>query len=159
MSSHRGARPLLVALLVALAVIPPIAFVAALPWLKQQPDALVFLFAGIASTLTVVASFLLAILQDRKLDEWNRSNARFSSQWGWTAGASLVALLLALPPFRDLIVSLAASWAQTPIPDQKLVLLTFTFGFMAVVVSQLVCTAVLSIGWAFWKSRSALEPS
>lgn len=159
MSSHRRARPFLLALLVGLAVVPPLSFVAALPWLKQQPDELVFLFAGIASTLTVVASFLLAILQDRTLDEWNRSNARFSSQWGWTAGASLVALLLALPPFRDLIVSLAASWAQAPDPDQKLVLLTFTFGFMAVVVAQLVCTAVLSVGWAFWKSRSAREPA
>ena len=159
MSSHRRARPFLLALLVGLAVVPPFSFVAALPWLKQQPDELVFLFAGIASTLTVVASFLLAILQDRTLDEWNRSNARFSSQWGWTAGASLVALLLALPPFRDLIVSLAARWAQEPDPDQKLVLLTFTFGFMAVVVAQLVCTAVLSVGWAFWKSRSAREPA
>jgi hypothetical protein len=159
MSSHRRARPRLFALVVALCLVPPISILASLPWLKQQPDDLVFLFTGIAATLTVAASFLLAILQDRKLDEWNRSNARFSSQWGWTAGASLVALLLALPPIRDLIVSLAASWAQAPNPDQKLVILTFTFGFMAVVVAQLLCTAVLSIGWTLWKSRPTREAS
>ncbi len=159
MSSHRRARPLFFALLAALMVVPPIAVFVSSPWLKQQPDGLVFLLTGIAATLTVVASLALAVLHDRKIDEWQRSNARFSSQWGWTAGASLVALLLALPPFRDWIVSLVANWAEAPNPDQRLVLVTFTFGFMAVVVAQLVCTALLSIGWAFWKSRSAREPS
>lgn len=159
MSSPRRSRPRLFALLAALCAVPPISFFVSLPWLNQQPDALVFLLTGITVTVVIAASFWLAILHDRKLDEWNRSNARFSSQWGWTAGGSLVALLLALPPFRDLIVHWAAIWGGAPNPDQKLVLVTFTFGFMAVVIAQLVCTALLSIGWAFWKSRSAREPA
>jgi hypothetical protein len=159
MPSHRRPRPLLLALLVALMVVPPVSIVASLPWLRQQADETVFLFTGIASALTVIASLLLAMLQDRHIDEWQRANVRFSSQWGWTAGASLVALLLALPPFRDWIVSVVASVAQAPNADQKLVVLTFTFGFMTVIVAQIVCIAALSLAWTFWKSRAAREPS
>ena len=159
MSSHGTSKMPLRALLLVLMLVPPISFVAALPWLKQQPDGLVYLVTGITSALTVAASFLLAVLYDRKLDEWQRSNARFSSQWGWTAGACLVALLLALPPVHDLIVSGAAIWGGEPNPDRRLVVTTFAFGFMAVVAAQGVCTVLLSIGWVMWKSRAARDPS
>jgi hypothetical protein len=159
MSSHRQSRLPVRALLMALMVVPPISILAAIPWLKQQPDGMVFLLSGVAAALTVVASFLFAILHDRRLDEWERSNARFSSQWGWTAGAGLVALLLALPAFRDWVVSLAADLADAANPDHKLVVLAFTFGFGGVVFAQGVCTALFSIGWAFWKSRATHEPS
>lgn len=159
MPSHRQPRPRLISLLVALGVVPPIVFVGSLLWLKQLPDSLVFAFTGITATLVIVASFALAILQDRRLDEWNRSNSRFSSQWGWTAGASLVALLLAFPPIHELIMHWATTWGGAPNPDRRLVLVTFTFGFLTVVIAQLVCTALLSIGWAFWKSRAARDPA
>jgi hypothetical protein len=159
MSSHSKSRLPLRALLVALMIVPPIAVFVAIPWLKQQPNNVVFLLSGLAAALTIVASFVLALLHDRKIDEWQRSNAGFSSQWGWTAGASLVALFLALPPFRDWIVSLAANVADVPNPDQKLVVLAFTFGFGAVVVAQGLCTALISVGWALWMSRAARDPS
>lgn len=159
MSSHSRSRLPLRAALVALMVVPPISILSAIPWLKQQPDGLVFLLSGIAATVTVIASFVFAILHDRRLDEWQRSNARFSSQWGWATGAGLVALLLALPPFRDLIVSWIASLAQTPDPDQKLVVLAFVSGFAAVVLAQTLCTMLLAVGWALWKSRAPREPS
>jgi hypothetical protein len=140
-------------------VVPPITILAAIPWLKQQSDGLAFLTTGIAATLTIVSSFALAILHDRQTDEWHRSNARFSSQWGWTAGSALIALLLALPPIRDLIVSGAELWGGEPHPDHRLVVVTFTFGFMAVVAAQGLCTLLLSVGWAYWKSRSARDPT
>ena len=141
------------ALLFGLMIIPPVCVVATMPWLAQQPDTVVFLITGVAAAVTVVASFILAILQDRGIDEWNRSNSRFSSQWGWTAGASLVALLLALPPFRDVIVAWVSAWTKVADPDPTLVILTFTFGFMATVFAQLICTALLSVAWTAWKSR------
>jgi hypothetical protein len=159
MSPHRPSRPPVRALLVALMVLPPFFILVSLSWLKHLPEALVFLLTGIAATLTVVASFALSILHDRRIDEWSRSNARFASQWGWTAGASLVALLLALPPFRDLIVAWAAGLVRVPSPNQALVLVSFTFGFMTVVFTQLVCVALLATAWAFWKSRPARELS
>jgi len=155
MTTRRKAGPPLVLLLVIM-IGAPAAFLSAIPWLKQQPDGLVFLLAGIASAIAIATSFAFAILHDRQLDEWQRSNARFSSQWGWAAGSGLVALLLALPPFRDFIVSWTTSLAEAP---QKLVILAFTFGFGAVVIAQTVCTALLSIGWAFWKSRPARDAS
>ncbi|MBA4000081.1 MAG: hypothetical protein C0461_05745 [Brevundimonas sp.] len=140
-------------------VVPPIAIAVAIPWLRQQSDGLVFLLTGIAATLTVLSSIALAVLNDRQIDEWQRSNARFSSQWGWTVGAGLVALLLVVPPVRDLIVAGAAVWGGVPNPDARLVVTTFTFGFMAVVIAQAVCTFLLSLGWHFWMSRTAREPS
>jgi len=153
MSTQRQSRLPLRPLLLAVMVVPPLSVLVSISWLKQQPDGLVFLLTGIAATLTVLASLWLAVLHDRTLDEWQRSNARFSSQWGWTVGAALVSLLLALPPFRDWVVSLVANIADTPNADQKVVLLAFTFGFMAVVVMQMLCTILLASGWAFWKSR------
>lgn len=101
-------------------VLPPLSFLVALPWLKQQPDELVFLFTGIAATLTIAGSFALSILHDRQIDEWQRSAARFSSQWGLAVGGGLVALLLVLPPIHDLIVSGAAIWGGEPNPDRQL---------------------------------------
>jgi hypothetical protein len=157
MSSHRRVPSFLSALFLALCIIPPIAFVAAIPWLKQQPDHVVFVVTGIASTLTVMASIGLSVLSDRRMDEWQRTNARFSSQWGWTAGAALVALLLALPPVHDLIVSLAANMA--PNPDRGMVLIVFTAGFIAVVMAQVLCTVLMSIGWTMWKSRPTPDAS
>lgn len=148
-----------VQVLAVVMVLPPIAIVAAIPWLRQQPDGLVFLLTGIGAMLTVLASLALTILNDRQIDEWQRSNARFSSQWGWTVGAGIVALLLAVPPFRDLIVSGAEIWGGIPNPDSRLVIMTFTVGFMAVVVTQALCTMLLSLGWHMWMSRDARDPS
>lgn len=159
MSTRRQSRFPLRTLLLVLMVLPPIAIFAGIPWLKQQPDSLVFLLSGIAAILTVVASFGVAILTDRQIDEWQRSAARFSGQWGWTIGAGLVALLLSFPPFRDLIVATVADWADVANPDQKLVVLAFAFGFGGVVIAQGLSTMLLSVGWALWMSRSPREPS
>ncbi len=155
---RRSGLPLRAALLAAMAL-PPLSVVALLSWLKTLPPAVVFLLTGIAAVITIAASFVLAILHDRQMDEWTRSNARFSGQWGWTAGGCLVALCLALQPFRDLIVASVANWVHIRSPDQTLVLVTFTFGFMTVVITQLVCMALLSVAWSVWKSRPAREPS
>ena len=137
------------------AIAAPIVFVASLPWLQNQPDALVYLCTGIAATITVVSSFVVAIYEHRKLDEWHRAAAGFSNQWGWIAGSGLVALLLSLPPFHRLVMSVAGAVAGVADPDRTLVLIAFTLGFMAVVVAQMACTVVLSIVWRARKSRAA----
>ena len=48
----------------------PVSFLAGIPWLKQQPDSVVYLLAGVAATGTVVSSFMLAIKEDQICDEW-----------------------------------------------------------------------------------------
>ncbi|EGF92750.1 hypothetical protein ABI_11870 [Asticcacaulis biprosthecium C19] len=45
----------------------------------------------------------------------------------------------------------------SPDPDPKVVRLTFTFGFMTVVVSQLIYTLFLSVFWTMWMSRAPRE--
>ncbi len=146
-------------LLLAVMILAPLSVLMSIPWLKQQSDETVFLFSGIAASVTVLAGVFSAILHDRTLDEWERSNARFSSQWGWTIGAAVIALLLALPPVRDAIVFITADVADIADPSSKLVILAFTFGFGAVVLAQGVCTMLLAIGWAHWKSRAPRKPS
>lgn len=132
----------------------PISFLVGIPWLKQQPDSVVYLLAGTAATGTIVSSFLLAIGEDQKCDEWHRSAARFSNQWGWLAGAGGIAILLSVPQFQDAIVEIAGSLANGVEPDRKIALMAFTAGFMSVVFAQALCTLVLSAGWRYWMSRS-----
>lgn len=154
MSSPDRSRSPILPFLVVTMLAPPVAVAAAFPWLKGQPQGLALLLTGIAATLTVLSSIAIAVLHDRTMDEWHRTNARFASQWGWTVGAGLFALLLNLPPVQGLIVSGAAIWGGTPNPDVRLVLTTFTFGFIALVIAQVFCTALLSLGWHLWMSRA-----
>lgn len=157
MSSRHQSRPRLYLFLLALCLVPGLSVVASIPWLKEQPDELVFLLSGIAATVTILASLLLAILHDRSMGEWERSNSRFSTHWGDAAGTSVVALLLSVPVFREWVVATVAAFAGTPDIDQKPVILAFVGGFMALVLTRIIFVAAFSIGWTFWKSRPARE--
>jgi len=145
--------------LLALMIFPPIGFFSSLQWLKQQPDSMVFWVAGISSVTTVLASFGLSLLHDKSMDEWTRTNARFSSQWGWTAGASLIAILLAFPTFRELITSFIQSVVSAEAGTDALIVTSFTFGFIALVLAQILCGGILSVLWSFWMSRPARDHS
>ena len=151
MTPERQTTPPIRALLLALMIVPPIAIFGSIPWLRDQPDELVFLLGGVAAVVTVVSSFALGIMHDRKLDEWQRTGTRFASQWGWVTGASLIALLIALPPVREMVVSLILSLDRTP--GRDIIWLAFVFGFMAVVMTQALSTALLSVVWFSWMSR------
>jgi hypothetical protein len=157
MSSHSRARPVLYMWLLVLCVITVLGFVVALPWLRQQADSLVFVFTGVAATIVIMASLLFDIINDRKLGEWERSNSRFSTRWGWAVGSSLVALLLAFPPVHNVIVHWAGVWGDVADPDRRLVLVTFTFGFATMAIVQTLCMVLISVGWTFWKSRPGQE--
>jgi len=159
MSLHRQSRPRLYALLVALCVVPGLLVLAAFPWLRQQPFDVVLLVTGIAGILSILASLALAIVHDRSMGEWEKSNARFSGHWGDATGTALVALFLTVPPGREWIVSVVAGWARVPRPDTKLVFFAFALGFGALVIARVVCMAVVSIGWTLWKSRPVRDPS
>lgn len=132
----------------------PIAFVLSIPWLKQQSDLVVYICTGIAAAGTILASMLLAIRKDQNMDEWHRSAARFSSQWGWLAGAGVVPMLLVFPPLQNLIISISGMLGDVSAPDKQLVLMAFLLGFMCLVLAQMLCTVLLSAGWRFWMSRS-----
>lgn len=138
----------------ALAILAPVTFLLAIPWLKvQDSDALIYLFAGLAATTTVVASFVLAIMEDRKMDEWHRSAARFSNQWGWLAGGGLIALLMALPPVQNLILWFAQQVTKTDEIKREGAILIFASGFMAVMLAQVICVTLLTVIWRARMSR------
>lgn len=140
--------PMIVLLLVLAGT--AIATAVAFPWLLQQPGEMRILLLGIAVTLMIVTSFAFYVLSDRQRDEWNRSAARFSSQWGYMAGSGLVLLLM----------SPLSHWAGSLAPDgdQAFVRIGFGLGFLAVLIAQVVCVALLRVGWNFWMSRSARRP-
>jgi hypothetical protein len=140
--------PVLVALLAVAGT--AIAFATAFPWLLQQPREVIAQGSWIGVALIVVESLVLFILVDRGTDEWHRSAARFSSQWGHIAGLGLVLLLLA--PLSQWI----GSWA--PDGERRFVQIGFTLGFLVVMIAQVVCVALMRVGWTFWMSRSTREP-
>jgi hypothetical protein len=150
--SSRSKSPLTFPMIVLLLVLAgtAIATAAAFPWLLQQPREMLVPLLGIAVTLIVVASFTFSVLSDRQTDEWNRSAARFSSQWGYMAGL-ILALLLIFP---------LSNWIASLVPDgyQAFVRLGFGFSFLAVLIAQVVCVALLRVGWTLWKSRSPRGP-
>lgn len=139
--------------LAAAAIIAPISFLVSMPWLKGQSDMVVYAAAGAAAFIVIAASMMLAILKDGEMDEWHRSAGRFASQWGWITGGSVIALLLAVPPVQDLIVHTASTFAGDGAFDRSAVLLTFTLGFMAVMVAQSISTVVLNLIWRARMSR------
>ncbi|MFT4091043.1 MAG: hypothetical protein QM645_09950 [Asticcacaulis sp.] len=157
MSSHAQSRPRLYTFLLALCIVPGLMVVASIPWLKTQAHDLVFLLTGIAAAVTILASLALAILHDRSMGEWERSNSRFSVFWGDAIGTSLVGLLLAVPVFRDWVVSIVAAFSGTANIDAQSVILAFVGGFITVVMARVLCMAVISMGWTAWKSRPARE--
>ncbi|MEM1144086.1 MAG: hypothetical protein AAGI88_16020 [Pseudomonadota bacterium] len=133
----------------------PVSFLISLPWLKEQPQAVVHLFGGIAATGTVVSSFILAVLKDQNLDEWHRGAARFSNQWGWLAGGGLVAILQGIPAFRHLVSSTTSSIAENAGASDQQILFAFLLGFMVVILAQMLCIVLLNHGWRVWMSREA----
>ena len=95
------------------------------------------------------------MLKDKDLDEWQRGAARFSNQWGWLAGSSLVAILQSFPAFRHLVIDAASGMAAGAGSSDQQIVFAFALGFVAVVLAQMLCILLLNQGWRFWMSREA----
>lgn len=134
----------------AIAILLPVSFIIALPWIKTMPNSAASMLAGIASIGTVVSAMLLAILKDGDMDEWNRAAARFASNWGWPAGGAIIVGLISLPPVREGIVALNRVISPGDAPDDTNIMLGFVMGFMALMLAQVICTLAFN---AFWRAR------
>ena len=148
----RSRSPLTFSMIVTLLVLAgtAIGMAAGFPWLLQQPREMIVPVSAGAMILVFGACFTLAVLTDRRTDEWHRSAARFSSQWGHGAGLCL-AMLLMFP-----LSAWIESWAPGRYRD--FVQLGFMFAFMGVMIAQVACVALLHLAWTLWKSRSARGP-
>jgi len=140
-------------ILIALMVIAPVTFLSAIPWLRDGPEWITFLAAGMASFTLIAAAMAFAIIKDRQVDEWTRTGARFSGHWGMVVGGAAIALLLALPFFRDFITEILSHFHGAPV-DKQLVLITFTAGFMACMMAQSIAVLILGFFWRMWMSRT-----
>lgn len=140
-------------LLLMIAIALPSSFLIAIPWLKQQPDWVVYVCTGIVATGTIACSLLLAMRQYQRSDEWHRSAVRFSSHWGWLAGGGLVVISLSIPQLQVAIVALSGRLGDVTAPDERLVMMTFILGVICVIIAQTLCAMLFGAGWRFWMSR------
>lgn len=135
----------------------PISFFLSLPWLKQQSDSVVFLWVGFATVGTVLAGLLLGLIQDRKVDEWQRTAARFAGQWGWLAGTGLVAVLIAIPALQNVVVAAAADLGNSTNTDDRSLLMAFALGSALMVFVQTLCVFLIHFVWQYWMKRPTNE--
>jgi len=140
-------------LLAIIAIALPSSFLISLPWLKQQPDWVIYLCTAIAAIGTIICSLLLAMRQYQRCDEWHRNAVQFSSHWGWLAGGALVVILLAIPQLQSSIVALSGVLGDVSAPDERLVLMTFILGVICVIFAQTICAMLFSAGWRYWMSK------
>ena len=142
--------------LIGFALLTPAAVFAALPWLKQQTDFISWLVGISAATAVIAASFAVAIIGDRHMDEWNRKGAHFAAHWGWLVGAGLVVLLPTFAPFENLVVGAATHMNEQGMPASKSSRLLFLSGAMTLVFVQTIATLALRVGWNWWMSRASV---
>jgi len=142
MGSSKARRHLLKA---APLVIVPVVFLACGPWLKTAigGDAMTWLAAAV-SIFVMAYAWYVAICFQRGQDEVQKAGADFATKWGVTAGQIAFFVLLALPPFQNLVGELVNQ------PRGKL-LLGMTIGAVGVVLLQAIGTVVANMIW--WKSH------
>ncbi len=126
-------------------IIVPVTFLAATPWLEQQPDALTLSLAAAAALFVMAYSLFLSARVNRQLDEVQVAGQRFSSTWGMTVGSVAAVIVMMIPPLMNALAD-AALRLGTESPEES-VKLGITFGFMLVVVLQLIGTGAVSLWW------------
>ncbi|WP_237133901.1 hypothetical protein [Pseudohongiella sp. O18] len=90
-------------------------------------------------------SLFLSARVNRQLDEVQVAGQRFSSTWGMTVGSVAAVIVMMIPPLMNALAD-AALRLGTESPEES-VKLGITFGFMLVVVLQLIGTGAVSLWW------------
>lgn len=120
-------------------------FIAMLPWLKQQHDAIVMGIAAAASIFVMGYSLFLAARANSHLDEVQIAGQRFASVKGVTLGGVAAVLVLMFPPAMNALVAMT-NVHSTGSPEQS-VKLGIYIGLMLVILLQTLATAAVSIWW------------
>jgi hypothetical protein len=125
-----------------------VAMFVSIPWLKEQPDAVVNTIAGVATVVVVVWSLFISRMSTRRLDEVERASANWAWMWGATGGSMFVVLLLALPPFRDLVsAGVNGFLMEMKGHTRQAAVLGFVAGFVALSIAQTIGTLVMAMVW------------
>jgi hypothetical protein len=137
-------------------VIVVVGFFAAIPWLKQQNDAVTLIVAAAAAIFVMGYAHLLANRVQRHLDEVQIAGQGFATSRGWNWGSGAAVVLLLLPPVANWLIDLAntLSTGSPEMPDRGAVRLALVFGLILVVLVQFVGVIVAS---AIWERRMGMR--
>jgi hypothetical protein len=128
-------------------------FLLAVPWLRDQSDAVAMIAAAAAALFVMGWSLRFAVRTERCRDEVQRAEARFAVYWGFSVGAVLAVLLSMLPPFRDLVVGLSneLGTGSPDASDDESVTHAFMLGIMTLALCQTLGTFVAGAAWRISK--------
>ena len=127
-------------------------FFAAIPWLKEQSDAVVLALGSAAAIFVMGYAVFVSHRLQRHFDEVQIAGQGFAVSRGSSWGTIATVLLLMLPPIANWLTDLAnmISTGSPDMSDRGAVRLALFFGFMLVVFVQTVCVFVAS---AIWQRR------
>jgi hypothetical protein len=119
-------------------------------------QSVVILITAAAVTFAMSYANYVSFRAMSRLDEVQKAGAAFAQQWGAPAGQAAFALLLVLPPFRDLasaaVSAFVGRFAGHPVPvDGTAVLLSMAFGFVVLVVLEAIGRVVVHTVW--WNAK------
>jgi hypothetical protein len=140
------------ALLISPVVIAVVGFFAVVHWLKPLNATFVLVLSAVLAIFVIGYSNFLARRVQRRMDEVQIANQGFASVRGYTWGSGATVLLLMLPPVTNGLIYLA-NMLSTGSPDKSnrtSVQVALSFGFILVVLVQMVCMIVAS---AIWQRR------
>ena len=131
----------------------PVAFFAAIPWLKTISHPMAILVTAALVIFAMSYANYLSFCSQRRLDEVQKAGAAFAAQWGAATGQVAFGLLLVLPPFKDFATAVVSRFAahSGATVDGTVVVLSLALGFCAVVLLQGVGTAAVHAIW--WTAR------
>lgn len=130
----------------------PLMFLASIPWLKGQPDNVVFAVTGAAAFVVIAGSILLSANHMANLGEWERAGAYTSYKWGGAIGGGVVSLSLCLPFVQDRIVGIVAALSGTVLERTEAVL-AFAGGVISVLLAQAIAALIALVIWRYRISR------
>ena len=131
----------------------PVAFFAAIPWLKTISQPMALLITATVMIFGMSYANYLSFRAMRRLDEVQKAGAAFAAQWGAPAGQAAFALLLVLPPFKDFTIAVVSKVAADPgmTMDGTVVVVTLALGFCTLVLLQAIGTGVVQAIW--WTAK------
>jgi hypothetical protein len=130
-------------------VVVPAAFLASVPWLRQQDTAIALGIAAAVAVLVMGYSFFLTARATRRLDEVEIAGQRFAQAQGWTIGIFASGLAMVFPPAMNALADLANYLANTLAGGSADVAVraAIVIGFVMVVILQGLGMFAASIWW------------
>lgn len=149
MSATRRVKHIAIGLLPA--VLVPLAFAAAKPWLKATLGAgMVSLLAAACALFVMGYAVYLSVRWQRCVDEVQAAGSNFAARWGTAAGSIGFVLLMMLGPFVDFMAGAISDMADLQ-ADARTVKFAMLAGFGCVVVLQTLGMFVVNLLW--WRSH------